>query len=440
MKIKCLSLALCLCLLIGMALPLASCKKSEPTPPEGTYTRMTVDINPSVEFMVDDQNKVVSVTALNDDGSILIAGEAFVGKTPEEATRMVVSLATDAGYLVKGEIHVENTDESQKVEISVSGNSDYAKELAKNVKSNVEKYLKDNKITATVTDFWGQPVAGMPVTLTQGSRENIKITTPVDLIIVEALRKVVIEDGLFTEDEVKNMTEEQLYKALAAGRIETAQLLTAEMREAYYRAKDYKISFVEKQATADIISGMGATYKVLMSGYSTALAAYSTSIDKLDALRYSLLVDPESAYQKALASLRDAKEDLLKEKKLIFSVKDGDKAYAEISASFKLSEETYNKALKAVEDAGAAANKAMETAIAALREIEAQLKALEEKLRENEDISAKLTAEAQNLEDTLNKAKDNFFAEFEAAHKSDIEKAEADLEAKKQELIAAAKG
>lgn len=414
MKIKCLSLALCLCLLIGMALPLASCKKSEPTPPEGTYTRMTVDINPSVEFMVDDQNKVVSVTALNDDGSILIAGEAFVGKTPEEATRMVVSLATDAGYLVKGEIHVENTDESQKVEISVSGNSDYAKELAKNVKSDVEKYLKDNKITATV--------------------ESVKAKT------LDEMRKVVIEDGLFTEDEVKNMTEEQLYKALAAGRIETAQLLTAEMREAYYRAKDYKISFVEKQATADIISGMGATYKVLMSGYSTALAAYSTSIDKLDALRYSLLVDPESAYQKALASLRDAKEDLLKEKKLIFSVKDGDKTYVEISASFKLSEEAYNKALKAVEDAGAAANKAMETAIAALREVEAQLKALEEKLRENEDISAKLTAEAQKLEDTLNKAKDNFFAEFEAAHKSDIEKAEADLEAKKQELIAAAKG
>ena len=414
MKIKCLSLALCLCLLIGMALPLASCKKSEPTPPEGTYTRMTVDINPSVEFMVDDQNKVVSVTALNDDGSILIAGEAFVGKTPEEATRMVVSLATDAGYLVKGEIHVENTDESQKVEISVSGNSDYAKELAKNVKSNVEKYLKDNKITATV--------------------ESVKAKT------LDEMRKVVIADGLFTEDEVKDMTEEQLYKALAAGRIETAQLLTAEMREAYYRAKDYKISFVEKQATADIISGMGATYKVLMSGYSTVLAAYSTSIETLDELRYSLLVDPESAYQKALASLRDAKEDLLKEKKLVFSVKDGDKTYAEISASFKLSEETYNKALKAVEDAGAAANKTMETAIAALREVETQLKALEEKLRENEDISAKLTAEAQNLEDTLNKAKDNFFAEFEAAHKSDIEKAEADLEAKKQELIAAAKG
>ncbi len=414
MKIKCLSLALCLCLLIGMALPLASCKKSEPTPPEGTYTRMTVDINPSVEFMVDDQNKVVSVTALNDDGSILIAGEAFVGKTPEEATQLVVSLATDAGYLVKGEIHTENTDESQKVEISVSGNSDYAKELAQNVKSDVEKYLKDNKITATV--------------------ESVKAKT------LDEMRAVVVADGLFTEDEVKDMTEEQLYKALAAGRIETAELLTAEMREAYYRAKDYKISFVEKQATADIISGMGTTYKVLMSGYSAALVMYSTSIDTLDQLRYSLLVDPESTYQKALASLRDAKEDLLKEKKLVLSVKDGDETYAEISASFKLSEETYNRALKAVEDAGAAANKAMEAAIATLREVETQLKELEATLRENEDISAKLTAEAQNLEDTLNKAKDDFFAEFEAAHKSDIEKAEADLKAKKQELITAAKG
>lgn len=414
LKLKLLSFALCLCLLVGMALPLASCKKSEPTPPEGTYTRMTVDINPSVEFMVDDQNKVVSVTALNDDGSILIAGEAFVGKTPEEATQLVIRLATDAGYLVKGEIHVENTDESQKVEISVSGNSDYAKELAKNVKSDVEKYLKDNKITATV--------------------ESVKAKT------LDEMRKVVVEDGLFTEDEVKDMTEEQLYKALAAGRVQTAELLTAEMREAYYRARDYKVSFAEKQATADIISGMGETYKAMMALYSTALDTYSKSIEALDELRYSLLVDPESTYQKALVSLRDAKADLLKEKKLVLTVKDGDKTYAEISASFKLSEEAYDRALKAVTDAGDAANKTLESAIAALREVETRLKAVETTLLENADVSAKLKEEAKRLEDAVNDAKDDFFAEFEKAHKDDIQKAEDDLKAKKQELITAAKG
>ena len=60
------------------AISFTSCSNAKPE--EGIVTRMTVDINPSVEFMIDDQNKIVSVTALNDDGSILIVGEAFVGK------------------------------------------------------------------------------------------------------------------------------------------------------------------------------------------------------------------------------------------------------------------------------------------------------------------------------------------------------------------------
>lgn len=411
MKTKLLSLALCLCLLVGTALPLVSCKKSE-TPPAGTYTRMTVDINPSIEFMVDDQNKVVSVTALNDDGSILIAGEAFVGKTPEEATQLVMQLATDTGYLVKGEITVKDDADGQTVSITVSGNSEYAKQLRENVKSDVEKFLKDNKITATVKD--------------------VKAKT------LEEMRKIVVEDGLFTEDEVKNMTEEQLYKALAAGRIQTAELLTAEMREAYYRARDYKIEFAERQATVDIIEGMNATYQVALSAYKAALATYSSAITALDEARYNQLVSPDSAYQKALQALRDAKEDLLKEKKLMLTVKVGDETYATVSASFKASEERYNQALKALEDAGAAVNAALESVIATLRGYEAALKQLEEKFPA--EIKTQLTEKAKEIEGKVNSAKDSFFAEFEKAHKDDINKMENDLKAKKQELIDQAKG
>ena len=411
MKTKLLSLALCLCLLVGTALPLVSCKKSE-TPPAGTYTRMTVDINPSIEFMVDDQNKVVSVTALNDDGSILIAGEAFVGKTPEEATQLVMQLATDTGYLVKGEITVKDDADGQTVSITVSGNSEYAKQLRENIKSDVEKFLKDNKITATVKD--------------------VKAKT------LEEMRKIVVEDGLFTEDEVKDMTEEQLYKALAAGRIQTAELLTAEMREAYYRARDYKIEFAERQATVDIIEGMNATYQVALSAYKAALATYSNAITALDEARYNQLVSPHSAYQKALQALRDAKEDLLKEKKLMLTVKVGDETYATVSASFKASEERYNQALKALEDAGAAVNAALESVIATLRGYEAALKQLEEKFPA--EIKTQLTEKAKEIEGKVNSAKDSFFAEFEKAHKDDINKMENDLKAKKQELIDQAKG
>ena len=373
---------------------------------------MTVDINPSIEFMVDDQNKVVSVTALNDDGSILIAGEAFVGKAPEEATQLVMQLATDTGYLVKGEITVKDDADGQTVSITVSGNSEYAKQLRENVKSDVEKFLKDNKITATVKD--------------------VKAKT------LEEMRKIVVEDGLFTEDEVKDMTEEQLYKALAAGRIQTAELLTAEMREAYYRARDYKIEFAERQATVDIIEGMNATYQVALSAYKAALATYSSAITALDEARYNQLVSPDSAYQKALQALRDAKEDLLKEKKLMLTVKVGDETYATVSASFKASEERYNQALKALEDAGAAVNAALESVIATLRGYEAALKQLEEKFPA--EIKTQLTEKAKEIEGKVNSAKDSFFAEFEKAHKDDINKMENDLKAKKQELIDQAKG
>ena len=92
MKRKLISLLL-LCSMLLSVFAFTSCGK-DPKPEEGTVSRMTVDINPSVEFMIDDQNKVISVTALNDDGSILIVGESFIGKTPEEATELVFSLAS----------------------------------------------------------------------------------------------------------------------------------------------------------------------------------------------------------------------------------------------------------------------------------------------------------------------------------------------------------
>ena len=113
-----------------------SCGK-DPKPEEGTVSRMTVDINPSVEFMIDDQNKVISVTALNDDGSILIVGESFIGKTPEEATELVVKLASETGYLVEGNVEAsENT-----VKISVSGDSKYAEKLMQDVSKKAESVL-----------------------------------------------------------------------------------------------------------------------------------------------------------------------------------------------------------------------------------------------------------------------------------------------------------
>ena len=372
-------------------------------PEEGTVTRMTVDINPSVEFMVDDENKVVSVTALNDDGSILIVGEAFVGKTPEEAVELMISVASETGYLVKGNAEAdENT-----VKISVSGESKYAKELLSDVEAKAKKTLESLDVKGTVEK--------------------------VDALNTEALRDLAKAASNYTEEELAEMDEEALYGVIAEARIETALLLTEEMRNVYNSAKEYEISFAEREEVAKIIGSLGGIYTITHNAYKTALETYGAAIAELEELRYELLVSPESEYQKSLTSLREAKIELLQKRTYTASLDVNGEEYASATVSLQLSEENYDKALKAYEMLGAEANAAIDALINTLKQSETALRDLEETLFDD-NIESTLKEKAAEIEASVNLAKDEFFAEFEAEHAEDIASIEASLLAKKQEL------
>ena len=400
MKKRLISIFL-LCTLFLTAISFTSCSNAKPE--EGSITRMTVDINPSVEFMIDDQNKIISVTALNDDGSILIVGEAFVGKTPEEAIEMMVTLASDTGYLVQGNAEAsENT-----VKISVSGDSKYAERLKKDITEKANDTLKALDINGTVEK--------------------------VEALKIDALRQMALSTSLYTEEEISTMDEGQLYKVISAGRIETALLITEEMRSAYYSAKEYKISFAQREETARIIKELGGLYNLTHTAYKTALDVYSTAITELDNFRYEMLVSPESEYQKSLTKLREAKIELLKQKNYTASLNVNGEEYASATVTLQLTEENYNKMLAAYEKIGTDLNAALEALIAKLRQAESKLNELEDTLFD-ENIEAKLQENAAEIEASLNAAKDGFFAEFESAHAEDIAAIEETLLAKKQQL------
>lgn len=400
MKTRFISIFL-VCIILLTAISFTSCSNAKPE--EGSVTRMTVDINPSVEFMIDDQNKVVSVTALNDDGSILVVGEAFVGKTPEEAVEMMVTLASDTGYLVHGNVEASKNT----VKISISGDSEYAKQLMKNVTEKADSVMKKLDISGVVE-----------------KAEALKL---------EELRKLALSTSLYTEEEINDMDEKQLYKVISVGRIETALILTEEMRAAYYSAKEYKISFAEREETARIIKELGGFYTLTHAAYKTALDVYSTAITELDNFRYEMLVSPESEYQKSLSKLREAKVELLKQKNYTASLDVNGEQYAAATVTLQLTEENYNKLLAAYEKVGSDLNASLETLIAQLRQAETKLVELENTLFD-ENIEAKLQEKATEIEASLNAAKDGFFAEFERAHAEDIAAIEQSLLAKKQQL------
>ena len=378
-----------------------SCSNNEPK--AGSVTRMTVDINPSVELMIDDQNKVVSVTALNDDGGILIVGEAIVGKTPEEAVEMIVTLAADTGYLVRGSVEAEENT----VKISVSGNTAYAEQLMKKVSEKADGVMKALDIKGKIE-----------------KAEALKI---------DALRKIALSTSIYTEDEINAMDEEKLNKVISEGRIETALLLSEEMRTAYYSAKNYKISFAEREETAKVIEGLGGIYKMTHTAYKAALDVYSAAIAELDSFRYDMLVSQESEYQKSLAKLREAKVELLKQRSYTASLDINGEEYASATVTLQLSEENYNKILTAYEKLGTDLNASVESLLNTLRQAEAKLVELEDTLFDT-NIEEKLKEKAGEIETSINAAKDTFFAEFENAHKADVEAIEEALLTKKQQL------
>lgn len=400
MKKRVVSVVLAAVMLLSLC-SLAACGSNQPE--AGTLTRMTVDINPSIEFMVDDQNKIISVTALNDDGSVLLAGEAFLGKTPEEATEQLLSLAADTGYLVKGNA----TAEENTVKISVSGDTSYSEKLQKKLEKTANDTLKELDVTGKVEQA---------AALKSG-----------------ALRALAKTTSLYTDEELAAMSDAELYRVISEGRIETATLLTEDMREAYYAAKAYKISLAEREETAKVIESMGSFYTVIHATYLQSLQLYSDAIKEVEEFRYDTLVSPESAYQKALTELRASKAELLKQRTYVASLDVNGENYASATLTLQMTEEEYNKALAVFEKLGADATAALDALIATMKTVEVELQKVEALLF-SDDVKAKLQEKAADIDTALNAAKDQFFADFEAAHAADIAAAKTALAQQKAAL------
>ncbi len=394
-------------MLLSVCFALSSCD-TEVKAPEGSVTRVTVDVNPSVELMVDDQNKVSAVTALNDDGAIIIAGEVIIGKTPEEATKLILNIALDAGYIVSGNAEAGTNE----IKISVSGDTKYQEKLSGSIKSEVEAFIDTEKLVAEYKE--------------------------VEALAKAELEALALELSQKTKEDVKTLSETELYRLIEESRIETASLLTEELRDAYNEAKAYEIKYTERAEYAKIMEELGGMTAILQSSYKKALESYRSAVEEIEKFRYEQLVSPNSEYQKALVKMRDAKAEFLKERQYVASLDINGESYASAKLTLQASEEQYEAAYNLLVSIGDSVNISFDALLAGLASVETMLVTLEEQLF-TENVLAEIDAHAEEIEAQLNTAKDNFFREFEAEHSADIDAYLAELEAKKEALIAANK-
>lgn len=107
-------------------------------------TLLAIDINPSVEFVLDEEGNVLSVTASNEDAENVLSTLDLIGLPYEEALELFLNEVVELGY-----IDVTTTDNTV---IFTMGCENEEKEAAMimNAQAVAERFMNENKIGGAV--------------------------------------------------------------------------------------------------------------------------------------------------------------------------------------------------------------------------------------------------------------------------------------------------
>ena len=360
-------------------------------------TRITIDLNPSFEVIIDEEENVVSITALNDDASVLLYGEVIVGMNIEDATNKVITLCAEMGYVTSSSL--------ANVKISVSGDNRFKKNLQKSIAKEISNTLEDFDIKASVEK--------------------------IDSLKLDLLKELVLENSILSQEEVDLMSEQELINALKVNRIETQELLNEEMRKYYFAMKNYEVNISKREFTSRVIEELGLVYQLIHSGYNVALDAYDDAIEYIEELKYDLLIDSDSLYQKTLNEVLKAKTQFLKQKTYVASLEDEN---LKVNAEIKLNEleNVYNNLVTTLGNIAASAINQFDQLITAMETAEQYLISLEDNFDDN--IEQTLSNKTSELDQYLNELKSQFFEKFELEYKDDILAYENMLKEQKEQL------
>lgn len=333
---KLTSVLIALVLVVGALCALTAC--DTPQDNSAPTTVMNLTLNPEVEFVLDGNGKVLSVNALNEDGNLIITAalkekdgqttdeSQFEGQTAEEATKLFVELSHEMGFLVSGNVGIDNND----LQIAISGE----------VKADAEKLYNDVK--ATVQEYF--------------TAENINAkVAELQAISQEKLQELVAQAQPYVDQaKLEALSAMELMEELYASRQETAEMYSQELKNAYYNAKAAAMD------TAKVEALRGELNSALQFGFDLALQQYTTALDNIEKIRMEYLVSADSIYQKALADFRTKKIEFLQKRQEL--AESGVQLTEEQLKALDALQTAVETAEQALVDAGTLANSVLDTA------------------------------------------------------------------------------
>lgn len=261
---------------LSLMMGMVACKDQTPQNKEKV---MNLSLNPSVEFILDANNKVVSVSANNDEGNFIVASATFTGLTAEDAADLFLQVVKDNGFLIEGTVSANENN----LKIEVSGET--AQKIYNSVKDSVLDKMTELSVTVNVSDFE-------------------KITkAQIESLIEECCKEL-------DNQEVSKMTEEKLLTLLKNSRAETKDLLSEELKDYYYQARHVEIlkaKFAKIEELVDLLPSTLDSVKGILSNAKQEL------IGALEALNQAY----EDAFLAETGSYRVAMDNFIREKKAL---------------------------------------------------------------------------------------------------------------------------
>lgn len=364
-----------------------------------------VDVNPSIQMVVDEENKVLSITGLNDEGKMIIYGEAIVGKNLDEALEIIVKIETDLGYLVEG-------SDDNKVTLTISANTEeITNKIEEFSRNTLNKVLEETGVIATIETAKGY------------AEEELKL-----------LAKEL--DPTLTEEEINNFNYNDYVHVVQLYHLEVADLASVKLEEMYNEFKNYQISITEKEAVKNAVNYLEIKYQGLIHAYNLAYDALNNAYTSMQDGYYSQFIDSTSEYQKAWLELAELKQAYLDQRVVVANLTEeetDEKIFQEVQKLESLKRE-YEAKLAILESIEKASSMVYETLVLVFETSLETMKKIEEQLP---DSIQTITFEALiDTENKLNEFKQEVCDTFEAKYQEAIDNAKETLQARKEALRA----
>lgn len=174
---------------------------------------VSIDVNPSIELTIDQNDRVIKSKASNDDAAAILKNMNLRDKDLSEATGTIVNRLLEHGYLAKN-----STDNAILISVA-SRNGQNPTQLQEKMADGIENVLKENNASATVL----RQTDTLSDDLQKFASENKVSLGKADLV-----RKLTEQDSSLDASALCKMSLKDLNKLMESKKLEVSGLVIGE--------------------------------------------------------------------------------------------------------------------------------------------------------------------------------------------------------------------